>query len=98
MSPSKLQNSWLTGAWPWALAIFLGTLLLYCPSLSSGFVYDAEVQILQDNYIHDAGNFCDVVTFRVMTEDVIDSTRPVHLFFLMTDALCWQFRPFGYHL
>ena len=79
----------------WALAIFLGTFLLYAPSLGSGFVYDAETQIQNDGYIHDAGNFYDVVTFRVLGQDVLDGTRPVHLFLLMTDALCWQLRPVG---
>lgn len=82
----------------WALAIGLAAFLLYLPSLWSGFVYDAEAQILSDGYIHDHSHFWEVITFQVMGRDVLDFNRPVQLFFLMMDSLLWGKNPFGYHL
>jgi len=61
-------------------------------------VYDAAIQILGDNYIHEPKHFIDVLTFRVMSQDVLDFNRPVHLLVLMVDALIWGRNPLGYHL
>jgi tetratricopeptide (TPR) repeat protein len=72
--------------------------LLYLPSLGSGFVYDAEAQILIGDYLHEPAHFADVLTFRVLGQDVLDGNRPVQLASLMTDALLWGKRPVGYHL
>jgi len=80
------------------LALGLLTFLLYLPSLWSGFVYDAEAQILIGDYLHDHSHFADVLTFRVLAQDVLDGNRPVQLLSLMTDSLLWGKNPFGYHL
>ncbi|MFV0416186.1 MAG: tetratricopeptide repeat protein [Chthoniobacterales bacterium] len=74
------------------------TFLLYLPSLWSGFVYDAEAQILIGDYIHNPANFFEVVSFQVMGKDVLDFNRPVQLFSLMLDSLVWGKRAIGYHL
>lgn len=74
------------------------TFLLYSRSLFSGFVYDAEAQIVIGDYIHNPANFPDVLSFRVLSLDVLDFNRPVHLLSLMIDSLFWGRNPFGYHL
>jgi hypothetical protein len=81
-----------------AIALGLLTFGLYAISLKSGFVYDAQLQIEQDDYIHTPSNLLDVLTFRVMARDVLDFNRPVHLASLMLDSLIWGRNPFGYHL
>ena len=81
-----------------ALLVGLLTFALYVPSLSSGFVYDAEAQILIDPYLHDRSHFADVLSYRVLAHDVLDGNRPVQLLSLMMDSLLWGKRPFGYHL
>lgn len=81
-----------------AAGLFLVTFALYLPSLWSGFVYDAQTQIVNTDYLHQPEHFLDVVTMRVLGQDVLDGPRPVHLFFLMVDALIWGRTPFGYHL
>ena len=74
------------------------TLVVFWPTLSSGFVYDAKLQILTDPFLHDPGNWIDVLSFRVLARDVLDFNRPIHLASLMLDAAIWGTEPFGYHL
>jgi len=71
---------------------------LYLPSLWSGFVYDAQIQIASDSYIHTPSHLADIVTLRAMGQDILDRDRPAHLFFLMVDSLLWGRNAFGYHL
>lgn len=80
------------------IVLGLAAFVLYLPTLRSGFVYDAEAQILINNYIHQPENFAEVVTLRVLGRDVLDFNRPVQLFSLMTDSLFWGKNPWGYHL
>ncbi len=80
------------------LCLAILTFLLYSPSLRSGFVYDAEVQIKAQPFIHQHEHLLDVLTFRVMSWDVLDNVRPIHLLSLMIDSMLWQKNPFGYHL
>ena len=82
------------------VALLVGVLVfvLYLPSLSSGFVYDAESQIVHGEYIHQRANFADVLTLRVMSRDVLDFNRPMQLLSLMMDSLFWGRNPLGYHL
>ncbi|MEI6637564.1 MAG: hypothetical protein WCO99_13420, partial [Planctomycetota bacterium] len=74
------------------------TLVVFSATLSADFVYDARLQILTDPFLHDPGNWLDVLTFRVLGRDVLDFNRPVHLASLMLDAAVWGREPFGYHL
>ena len=74
------------------------TLAVFSATLSADFVYDARLQILTDPFLHDPGNWLDVLTFRVLGRDVLDFNRPVHLASLMLDAAVWGKEPFGYHL
>lgn len=90
--PSQPAVAWL------AFAVGLFSFLLYLPSLRSGFVYDAQAQIVIDDYLHDRSHFADVLSFRVLAQDVLDGTRPMQLLSLMVDALFWGKNPFGYHL
>lgn len=80
------------------VATALAAFLLYLPSLRSDFVYDAGAQIEQDDYLHVAAHGWDIVTLRVLAQDVLDGARPVHLFSLWLDARLWGREPFGYHL
>jgi len=80
-------------------AILAGlTLAVFSPTLSAEFVYDARLQILTDPFLHDARNWLNVLSFRVLGMDVLDFNRPVHLASLMLDATVWGKEPFGYHL
>jgi hypothetical protein len=81
-----------------AAIVGLLTFALYIPSLWSGFVYDAEAQILIGDYLHKHSHFADVVTLRVLAQDVLDGNRPVQLFSLMSDSFFWGKNPMGYHL
>jgi len=85
---------------PWQLAAVLAgiTLLVFAPTLSAGFVYDARLQILTDPFLHDPRNWWPVLSFGVLSRDVLDFNRPVHLASLMLDAAVWGKEPFGYHL
>ena len=98
----KTRRDWQTPVSPrlavLALVVGLLTFGLYLPTLWSGFVYDAEAQILVDDYIHHHANFFEVVTLRVLSRDVLDYNRPVQLASLMIDSLGWGKNPFGYHL
>jgi hypothetical protein len=73
-------------------------LLVFSPALSAGFVYDSRLQILTDGFIHDPGNWPSVLSFHVLSRDVLDFNRPVQLASLMLDAAIWGREPFGYHL
>lgn len=73
-------------------------LLVFSPALSAGFVYDSRIQILTDDFIHDPSNWPSVLSFQVLSRDVLDFNRPVQLASLMLDAAVWGREPFGYHL
>ena len=81
-----------------SFCLFAVALGLYLPSLQGDFVYDSRPQVLTDSTIHQYRNLWDVVSFRVLSLDVLDNTRPVHLFSLMIDSLFWGKTPAGYHL
>ena len=81
-----------------ALALGAITLALFWPTLSAGFVYDARLQILTGDFIHDPWSWLSVISFGVLGMDVLDFNRPVHLASLMLDAALWGKEPFGYHL
>ncbi|MEO6053719.1 MAG: tetratricopeptide repeat protein [Chthoniobacterales bacterium] len=107
MSRKRAKNAKTTAAladfavWntlKFALGIALLTFLLYVPSLKSDFVYDAEYQVLNNDYIHTPSNFAEVISLRVLNRDVLDNNRPVQLLSLMLNSLCFGQRSFGYHL
>ncbi|MFM8493949.1 MAG: hypothetical protein ACKOEM_00285 [Planctomycetia bacterium] len=81
-----------------ALGLAVLTVAVFWPTLFAGFVYDARLQILSDDFIHDPRNWVSVLTFGVLGRDVLDFNRPVHLASLMLDAAIWGREPFGYHL
>src|SRR5580658_8416471 len=83
--------------------LFMGILAmvvlsLFAPSLRSGFVYDSKLQVLIGDFIHQRANLLPVLTFQVISWDVLDFNRPVQLASLMFDSLVWGKNPFGYHL
>ena len=93
------DHDWYRGASVRQAAILVAiTLVVFSATLSADFVYDARLQILTDPFLHDPGNWLDVLTFRVLGRDVLDFNRPVHLASLMLDAAVWGREPFGYHL
>lgn len=100
-SPGRLAPRVTTAGWTTraaAAAVVVLAAALYSPSLRSGFVYDSDVNIGSDDFIHDRSNLFDVMTLRVMKRDVVDFNRPVQLLSLMIDSMIWGRRPFGYHL
>jgi tetratricopeptide (TPR) repeat protein len=74
------------------------TLAVFSSSLTADFVYDARMQILTGDFIHDWRNWPAVLSFRVLGMDVLDFNRPVMLASLMLDAALWGRESFGYHL
>ena len=88
------------GLLPWQQAAILAgiTFAVFSPTLASGFVYDARLQILTDPFLHDSRNWLPVLSFGTLSMDVLDFNRPVHLASLMLDAAVWGKEPFGYHL
>lgn len=81
-----------------AALLVAATLAVFSATLSSGFVYDARLQILTDPFLHDPRNWWPVLTFGTLSMDVLDFNRPVNLASLMLDAAVWGREPFGYHL
>ena len=84
--------------WKQALGLAAITLAVFWPTLSAEFVYDARLQIVTGDFIHDPGNWLPVLSFGVLGMDVLDFNRPVQLASLMLDAAIWGREPFGYHL
>jgi hypothetical protein len=86
--------------WMVAVALLLAaiTLGLYVPILGGQFVYDDTVQIESDEYVHDLSHLKDVVTLRVLGQDVLDNNRPLVLLSYMLDSAAWHRNPWGYHL
>lgn len=87
-----------TPPWRAALLVALVAFALYLPSLGGQLIYDSILQVGLDDYIHQSGNFADVMTMRVLTLDEIDRNRPVQLASLMMDASIWGKNPFGFRL
>jgi tetratricopeptide (TPR) repeat protein len=81
-----------------AFALAALTLAVFWPTLAAQFVYDARLQIVTGDFIHDPWNWLPVLSFGVLGMDVLDFNRPVHLASLMLDAAIWGREPFGYHL
>jgi tetratricopeptide (TPR) repeat protein len=84
--------------WKQALGLAAITLAAFWPTLSARFVYDARLQILTGDFIHDPGNWVPVLSGQVLAMDVLDFNRPVQLASLMLDAAVWGRDAFGYHL
>jgi tetratricopeptide (TPR) repeat protein len=85
-------------AWQQAALLATITFAFFFSTLAAGFVYDARLQILTGEFIHDPGNWPAVLSFRVLGMDVLDFNRPAMLASLMLDAAVWGREPFGYHL
>lgn len=85
---------------PWRAAVLVAAtaFALYLPSLGGQFIYDSSLQVGLDDYIHQPGNFAEVVSLRVLSMDEIDRNRPVQLASLMIDASVWGKNPFGFRL
>lgn len=86
------------GVWIVALITAIAAAGVYSRSLSGGFVFDDVPAIQESTYIHDTGNWLKVLTFYVMSEDVLDFNRPVQVASLMLDATIWGVNPMGYRL
>jgi tetratricopeptide (TPR) repeat protein len=72
--------------------------LAYWPSLSSGFVYDARKEILEEGFITALSNLPAVLSFKVMGMGIILQDRPGQLLYMMLNAAVWGREPWGYHL
>ncbi len=84
---------------PWVcFALLLAVVLPWLPSLRGGFVYDSRSQILYGAWIHDGGNWSEVLSLAVLSQDEVDANRPVQLASLMADVFLWGRQPAGYRL
>jgi tetratricopeptide (TPR) repeat protein len=72
--------------------------LAYLPSLSSDFVYDARIEILQEGFVTSLSNLPAVLTLKVLGMNLTLYDRPGQLLYLMLIAAVCGKAPFGYHL
>ena len=80
------------------LLLALVTFLAYAPSLRSGLVYDARIEILEEGYITSISNLPAVLSLKVLGMNIMLGRRPGHLLYLMLLATVCGKTPFGYHL
>lgn len=75
------------------------TFLIYWPSLKSDFVYDARVEIEEEDFVTSLSNLPEVLSLHVLyRDDVMLAQRPGEILYLMLNAAIWGRTPFGYHL
>jgi hypothetical protein len=86
------SNIWL----PLVLALI--TFLVYWPSLSSDFVYDARKEILEEGFITSISNLPAVLSLKVLSSHLMLGDRPGQLLYMMLIASVCGRQPFGYHL
>ena len=87
----------VSGIWlPLLLAVV--AFLVYWPSLSSDFVYDARREILEEGFITSLSNLPAVLSLKVLNMSLMVGSRPGELLYLMLNAAIWGDKPFGYHL
>lgn len=80
------------------LLLALVTFLVYGPSLKSDFVYDAQLEILEEGFITSPSNLPDVLSLKVLGMPLLLGSRPGQLLYLMLIASICGKTPFGYHL
>ncbi len=94
---APFRAGWLSGAGVMGLLVVLA-FLLYWPSLKSDFVYDANYEILEEGFITSWANLPDVLSFKVLGENLILADRPGTILYLMIHARLWGKEPWGFHL
>ena len=72
--------------------------MVYLPSLQSGFVYDARIEILEEGFIPKISNLPQVLTLKVLGMNLMLGDRPGQLLYLMIIAAFSGQNPFLYHL
>ena len=81
-----------------ALLLALVAFVVYWPSLASGLVYDAKLEIEQEGFITDSSNLPAVLSLKVLGMHLMLADRPGQLLYMMLIAASWGKDPFGYHL
>ena len=72
--------------------------VVYLPSLKSGFVYDARIEILEEGFIPNISNLHQVLTLKVLGMKLMLGDRPGQLLYLMGIAFLSGQNPLLYHL
>ncbi len=94
--PRFLQTALSRAALPLLLAV--ATLLIYAPSLRSGFVYDARAVILEEGFVTSPGHLLDVLSLKTLGMQLMLGDRPGQILYLMLIAIICGKEPFGYHV
>jgi hypothetical protein len=81
-----------------AAVLALFTFAVYAPSLASGLVYDAPLEIVQEGFVTSLANLPAVLTLKVLGMPVILASRPGQILYLMLIASISGKAPSGYHL
>ena len=81
-----------------AAVLALFTFAVYAPSLSSGLVYDAPLEIEQEGFVTSPANLPAVLSLKVLGMPVILASRPGQILCFMLVASFSGKAPFGYHL
>lgn len=86
--------------WRVGIPLLLGLVAfwVYWPSLQSGLVYDARLEILEEGFITSISNLPAVLTLKVLGMKLQLGDRPGQLLYLMLIAAICGKAPFGYHL
>ncbi len=80
------------------LLLAVVTFLVYIPSLSSGLVYDAWLEINEEGFITKLANLPAVLTLHVLATHLTLAQRPGEMLYLMLIAAVNGRHPFAYHL
>jgi tetratricopeptide (TPR) repeat protein len=67
------------------------------PSLNSGFVSDARLEI-DEGFVTSLSNLSKIVSLQVLGMHLMLSDRPGEMFYLMLNTALWGKSPMGYHL
>ncbi len=81
-----------------ALLLAAVTFLAYWPSLKSGFVYDAHIEIFEEGFVTSLANLPAVLSLKVLGMNLMLEDRPGQMLYLMLIAAVCGKEPFGYHL
>jgi tetratricopeptide (TPR) repeat protein len=82
----------------WSFIVAVLTALLYLPSLNGTFVYDDQMDVVENPAVHTLSDAPDYLSLSAMRQGLYDAVRPVYVVSIMVEWALWGAKPFGYHL
>ena len=93
----KKQIEYFNNALPYVILSFL-SVIVFCNTLSNGFVYDDSVTIVNNNLIKSWENFPTLFSFNYFILSGELSYRPLVTLTYFIDYALWGLNPVGFHL